>query len=563
MQIEARDLPLECCYRWEKERAQYIYMTQPMGDGIVKDFTWKQTLEEARRMANHLKSLDFPPGSKIAILSKNCAHFILSDLAIWMAGHVSVALYPTSAPDTIQYILDHSETRLLFVGKLDAFDASTTVPEGMPCIAYPLAPKTNYEKWDDIIARTQPIEGNPVRDMDDSSVLIYTSGSTGKPKGVEHTFKSMVAGPKGAIEIFKLNSEDRFISYLPLAHVFERAAIQVASFILGNRVFFAESLDTFVADVKRARPTFFHSVPRLWLKFQQGVSAKMPEKKLRLLLKIPIVSGLIKKKILTGLGLDCARYAVSGSAPIPPQLIDWYRNLGLELLEGYAMTEDFVCSHISLPGKSRVGYVGNPVSGATVRLSSEGEIQIKTLGNMKGYYKEPELTKEAYTEDGFFKTGDRGEIDSQGRLRITGRVKELFKSSKGKYISPAPIENLLNADEMVEMSCVTGAGFPQPFAFVMLAEGVRKDLARGTADKASITAHLTALLAKVNSQVEEWERMSCLVIARDEWAIDNGFLTPTMKLKRGAIDDTYGQEMTKWAECKEKVVWQQAAMSVV
>jgi len=556
LKIEASDLPLECVYRWERERPGSIYMTQPIGNGQVKDYTWAETLNQARRMAAHLKSLGHPPGTKIAILSKNCAHFMFSDLAIWMAGYVSVALYPTSAPDTIQYILEHSETKLLFVGKLDEFNADTMVPAGMDCIAYPLAPKTEYTQWDEIIKKTEPLQGNPVRDLDDSALLIYTSGSTGKPKGVEHAFRSTVAGPKGAIKIFQLTNEDRFISYLPLAHVFERAAIEMASFLLGNRVFFAESLDTFVADLNRAKPTFFHSVPRLWLKFQQGVLKKMPQKKLSLLTKIPILSGIVKRKILKGLGLDEAKYAVSGSAPIPPQLIDWYRNLGLELLEGYAMTEDFVCSHLSYPGKSRVGYVGNTMPGAECRISPEGEIQLKTPGNMLGYYKEPELTKESYTEDGFFKTGDRGERDSEGRLKITGRVKELFKTSKGKYISPAPIENLLNADEDVEMSCVTGAGFVQPFAFVMLNEHLRNDLAKGTADKAAIEARLSQLLTKVNSQVEEWERLASIVVARDEWAIDNGFLTPTMKLKRAAVDDNYGAEMTKWSECKQKVVWQ-------
>ncbi len=556
MQIESKDLTLECAYRWEKERPQSVYMTQPMGNGVIRDFTWAQTMDEARRMAAYLQAQDFPAGSKIAILSKNCAHFIISDLAIWMAGHVSVALYPTSSPETILYILEHSETKLMFVGKLDHFDAAAMVPEGMPCIAYPLSPKTDYKTWDEIIKSTEPLTGNPARDVDDTSLLIYTSGSTGKPKGVEHSFQSIVAGPKGAIELFKLTSEDRFISYLPLAHVFERAAVEIASIMLGARVFFADALETFAADLNRAKPTFFHSVPRLWLKFQQKVSLAMPEKKLALLLKIPIISGIVKKKILTGLGLDQAKYAVSGSAPIPPQLIEWYRALGLELLEGYAMTEDFVCSHISFPGSSRVGYVGNPVPGVEVRLSSESEVQVKTPGCMKGYYKAEDLTKEAFTDDGFFKTGDRGEIDDKGRLKITGRVKELFKTSKGKYISPAPIENLLNAHSLVELSCVTGSGYVQPFAFVMLAEDVRKEVTSGKADKAAIESELKALLSKINREVEEWEKLSSIVIVKDEWAIENSFLTPTLKLKRATVDETYAAEMDKWAESKEKVSWQ-------
>ena len=437
MAIESKDLTLENLYRWEKETPQRVYMVQPMGGGALREFTWAQTVDEAKRMAAHLKSLDFPPGSRIAILSKNCAHFILSDLAIWMAGHISVALYPTSSPDTIQYILEHSESKLMFVGKLDHFDAATMVPEGLPCISYPLSPKTDYTRWDDIIKSTEPVAGSPVRGLDETALLIYTSGSTGKPKGVEHTFKSIVAGPRAAIDIFKITSNDRFISYLPLAHVFERAAVEMATILGGAKLFFADSLETFVADIQRARPTIFHSVPRLWLKFQQGVSAKMSDGTLSLLLKIPVVSSFIKKKILTGLGLEQTRYALSGSAPIPPQLIEWYRALGLELLEGYAMTEEFVCSHVSYPGRSRVGYVGEPMPGVECRISPEGEIQLHTPGLMKGYFKQPDVTKEALTEDGWLKTGDRGEKDDKGRLKITGRVKELFKTSKGKYISPA------------------------------------------------------------------------------------------------------------------------------
>lgn len=556
MVIEESDLPLQKVYRWEAERKNDVYMVQPMGDGVVREFTWGQTLDEVRRMAAHLQSLGFPPGSKIAILSKNCAHFVMSDLAIWMAGYVSVAMYPTSSPDSLRYIMEHSESKLLFVGKLDSFDPAATIPEGVQCIAYPLSPPNEYARWDDIVKNTEPLSGNPTRALDETSVLIYTSGSTGKPKGVEHTFSSIVAGPKGVIQLFNVTSADRFISYLPLAHVFERAAVEVMSFLSGHQLYFADSLDTFVQDVRRARPTIFHSVPRLWLKFQQGVLSKMPQKKLSLFLKIPIISNIIKKKILTGLGLEQARLAVSGSAPISPQLIDWYRALGLELLEGYAMTEDFVCSHLSLPGKSKVGFVGNPVPGVDVRISEEGEIQLKSPGCMKGYYKEPELTKEAFTDDGYFRTGDRGEIDSMGRLRITGRVKELFKTSKGKYISPAPIENMLNAHDHVEMSCVTGAGLPQPFAFILLAEQAREQVKTGSLDRADLAAELSRLVDRINTEVEEWERLKCVVVTRDEWQIENGFLTPTLKLKRAKIDDAYGSEMEKYAEVKDKVVWQ-------
>jgi long-subunit acyl-CoA synthetase (AMP-forming) len=557
MQIDASDLPLERAYRWESQRGSAIYLTQPMGNGVVREFTWSDVVDEARRMAAHLASLGFAPGSKIAILSKNCAHFLLSDLAIWMAGYVSVALYPTLNADTVRYILTHSESKLLFVGKLDEWESQKAgVSEGLPCISYPLSPKTDFPSWDELVKKTLPIAGSPTRGPEETAILVYTSGSTGHPKGVEHTFRSMSAATKGVVETLGLRAEDRLLSYLPLAHVFERTAIELMSLRTGARVFFAETLDTFVEDIKRARPTVFHSVPRLWLKFQLGVFHKMPEQKLKRLLRIPILSGIVKRKILAGLGLDQARMAISGSAPIPPELIQWYCDLGLELLEGYAMSENFSYSHVSLPGKSRVGYVGHAFPGVQVRLSPEGEILVKSPGDMKGYYKEPEMTRNAYTEDGFLKTGDRGEIDEQGRLKITGRVKELFKTSKGKYVSPAPIENLLNADTQVEMSCVSGAGAPQPFALIMLSESLRKQLAQGRADKAAIEAALKRLLDNANAQIEEWERLAFLVVVNDEWQIENGFLTPTMKLKRAAVEDRYTSFVDGWYAAKKPVLWQ-------
>ncbi len=557
MQIEASDLPLERVYHWEKQQGARVYLTQPLGGGPIRDITWSEALDEARRMATHLQSQGFAPGTKIAILAKNTAHFILADLAIWMAGYVSVALYPTLNGETIRYILEHSESKLLFVGKLDTWSAQAgSIPKELPCIAFPLSPKTNFPGWDEIVSKTQPIAGSPLRAGEETALLVYTSGSTGRPKGVEHTFNSIAVAGQGLAVTLNLGPEDRLISYLPLAHVFERAAVEVASLTNGCRIFFAESLETFVSDVQRARPTVFHSVPRLWLKFQSGVFAKMPPKKLNLLLKIPIVSGVVKKKILTGLGLDQTRAAISGSAPIPPELIEWYQSLGLELLEGYAMSENFAYSHISLPGRSRSGYVGNALPGVEARISPEGEILVKSPGDMKSYYRDPELTRESYTEDGFLKTGDRGEIDGEGRLKITGRVKELFKTSKGKYVAPAPLENLLNADPHAEMSCVTGSGLPAPFALVLLAEGLRKQLKDGTANKAQIEEALTRLLSEVNPQVEEFERLAFLVVVKDEWSIENDLLTPTMKLKRGVVEARYESKIESWLSAKRKVIWE-------
>ena len=549
-------LTIDDAYHWEKTNPDRVWLTQPIGDGKVETYTWAQAMDQVRRMAAHLKSLNLEPGSHIGLISKNCAHFILADLAIWMAGHVSVALYPTLNADTIEYILDHSESKLLFVGKLDDWgEIQKGIPKEMPCIAFPLSPPNDYEKWDDIVSRTEPLQGTPRRNPDDPAIIVYTSGSTGRPKGVMHSFGAIAASVDGAESIFHATPEDRMLSYLPLAHVFERFCVECQGFRAGMQLFFAESLDTFVADLNRAQPTIFVSVPRLWLKFQLGVFQKLPPEKLERLIKIPLLNRIIKKKVLTGLGLQNVRLAASGSAPIPPDLIQWYRNLGLELLEGYGMSEDFAYSHATIPGKGRVGYVGSPMPGVDVKISDEGEILIKSPGNMMCYYKQPELTAECYTEDGYFRTGDRGERDEEGRLKITGRVKELFKTSKGKYVAPAPIENLLNNHSEVELCCVTGAGNPQPYALILPAEELRPKLS-DPAERERFEAELTSLLDSVNEEVEAFERLQFLAVVKEPWAIENGFLTPTMKIKRSTIEDEYGPKSEEWYSARKRIVWE-------
>jgi long-chain acyl-CoA synthetase len=556
MQIEASDLVLSRAYTWEKQRPNAVYMTQPMGGTAVRTYTWAQTLDEARRMAAYLQSYGFPPGSKIAMLSKNCAHFVMTDLAIWMAGYVSVALYPTLQAETVRYILEHSEAKLIFIGKLDDWEAMEPgIPEGLPRLSYPLSPPNDYPTWETLVKITPPIAGEPRRSLDETALLVYTSGSTGQPKGVEQSFRSVSAAGKGAAMALGITQEDRMISYLPLAHVFERGAVESLSLGVGCQLFFAETLDTFVQDMRRARPTVFHSVPRLWLKFQQGVHKKFSPKRLRTLLALPLINRIIKKLILRGLGLEQARMAVSGSAPIPPDLIDWYRRLGLELLEGYGMSENFAYSHVTQPGRVRVGYVGNTLPGVEHRISPEGEVLIKSPADMKGYYKQPELTRHSFTEDGFLKTGDRGEIDTEGRLKLTGRVKELFKTSKGKYVAPAPVENLLMNDGHVELACVMGSGEASAFAVVQLAEDLRKQLKSGAGDKRAIEAALNTLRQATNHKLEEHEHLAFLVIAKDEWQVENGFLTPTLKIKRGAIESEAAPNVEGWFARKQTVIW--------
>ncbi|OZB06167.1 MAG: AMP-binding acetyl-CoA synthetase, partial [Marinobacter sp. 34-60-7] len=460
-----KKLPLEMVYHWEATKANSLYMTQPIGNGKVEEYTWGRAVDEARRMAAYLKSLNLPEKSRIGLISKNCAQWIMSDWAIWMAGHISVPLYPTLNADTVNYILNHAECDVLFVGKLDDWDMMKPgVPESVRCISFPLSPPNDFETWDDIVAKTAPLEGKTERDAEELATIVYTSGSTGRPKGVMLSFGNMAFAAAGGIQTLGVGPGERMLSYLPLAHVFERTFVELGSLYSGFHLYFAESLDTFVQDLQRAQPTLFLSVPRLWVKFQHGVLQKVPKQKLERLLKIPVVNRLIKKKVLKGLGLDKVKLAGSGSAPLSNDVLDWYRNLGLELLEGYGMSENFAYSHMNKPGRTRTGYVGEALPGVEVKISDVGEVLVKSPATMMGYYKDEEKTAEAFTEDGFLRTGDKGEIDEMGRLKLTGRIKEIFKTSKGKYIAPAPIENRLMSHDAIEMVCVSGANQTQPHA---------------------------------------------------------------------------------------------------
>jgi long-chain acyl-CoA synthetase len=553
-------LALQRLYHWEKTSPQKVVFTQPLGGGQVATFTWAQTMDQVRRMAAHLQSLGHPPGTRIALISKNTAHWLMTDFAIWMAGYVSVPLYPTLAAGTIRQILEHSEAKLLFVGKLDGWKGMKPgIPEGLPCIHLPLADAdavASYPGWEAITAKTPPLKGEPVRDGDELSTIMYTSGTTGAPKGVMHSFSTFAWGvTSGLKRVPAINNSARMLSYLPLSHVAERTLVEHGLLATGMSIFFAESLDTFTADLQRAKPTVFFSVPRLWVKFQQGISAKMPPQKLNRMLGIPILGGIVRKKILTALGLQECQFAAGGAAPMPPELLRWYNKLGLDLVEVYGMTENCGVSHATLPGKQRPGTVGLPYDGVQCRLDpGNSEIQMKAPCLMLGYYKEPELTKQAFTEDGWLHTGDKGALDSEGNLKITGRVKDLFKTSKGKYVAPAPIEDRLVMNKFVEACCVTGANLGQPLALAMLnPDAVKK--AASADGQAEIEASIAEHLKSINGSLDPHEQLDCVVLMKEPWTVDNDLITPTFKVKRNKIEDLFAKNYERWVGMRKKVIW--------
>jgi long-chain acyl-CoA synthetase len=531
-----------------------------MGDGLLKEFTWKDMVDEARRMAAFLQQQGFEPGARIAILSKNCAWWLMSDFAIWMAGYVSVPLYPTLAAGTISQILEHSQSRLLFLGKLDNWEPMRAgVPKGMQCVSYPLSPPDVQARvdmrWDEIVARSAPLAGNPVRDATEMATIMYTSGTTGVPKGVMHSFGNFAWAIDAGLKRITLDADSRMLSYLPLAHVAERSLVEHGLLSSGMHLFFAESLATFARDLQRARPTTFFSVPRLWVKFQQGIHAKMPPQRLERLLNIPFAGRFLRRKILRALGLDACRFAAGGAAPMPPDLLRWYSTLGLDIIEVYGMTENCGVSHATLPEMRRPGTVGLPYEGVESRLDPQtGEIQVVTGCLMQGYFKEPALSAAAFTADGWLHTGDKGTLEADGCLRITGRVKDLFKTSKGKYVAPAPIEDRLVANPAVEACCVVGANYPQPFAMLMLNEdAVAK--CRDAAGRAALEDSMADHLRMVNHGLDPHEQLALLVLMTEPWTVENGLITPTFKVKRNVIEGRYTAQFESWTSQECTIIW--------
>ena len=546
---------VENFYHWEENTPDNIYLSQPVGDKYL-NYTFKESGNQARRMAAALKIMNLPEKSHIGIVSKNCAHWIISDLAITMAGHISVPFYATLVAEQLNQVLVHSECKVLFVGKLDSWKSMKEgVPPSVKCIAYPSfyegCPANEMDEWDSIIKGHSPLEENILPKYEDVATIIYTSGTTGVPKGVMLTFGATVSAITYTQNEIRLDTENaRFFSYLPLCHIAERNIVESTSLATGGRVYFVDTLESFSKNLQTAMPTHFLAVPRIWTKFQLGILSKMSQSRLDLLLKIPFVKAVIKNKIQQGLGLANAKVILTGAAPMPPSLLDWYKKLGITIREAYGMSEN-VGAHSMMPANAiKSGTVGKPYEKVITRIDPEtGEIQMKSPWNTIGYYKESILTEGLY-KDGYLCTGDMGEIDSEGYLKITGRVKDMFKSAKGEYIVPAPIENMLAVNPVLEQVCVVGAGLPQPIALIVLSD-IGKNM-----DRQSVIESLETTLKRVNPSFKSYEALSKAVVVKDMWSVENNMLTPTMKIKRNIVEKHYHDKIEQWEELDEDVVFE-------
>jgi long-chain acyl-CoA synthetase len=541
-------LPLERLALWVEKRPDAVWLSQPV-DGEWHDFTWAQVDEQARRMATALHALGCVPGERVALLAKNCAEWIIADLAIMLAGLVSVPLYPLQSAESIEYVLRHAQCKAIFLGKLDEpGKLEPGIPAEVIRIAMPYTTIKAAHGWHALLAAHQPLRTGHSHSPDELLSILYTSGTTGQPKGVMLSAKAFAIAGGRSVKELQITEQDQFFSYLPLSHAAERFLVEMNALYSGGRVGFVESLETFASDLRHVRPTVFFSVPRLWTRFQQGVLEKIPQPKLARLLRIPLIGGLVARKIRKGLGLDRARILISGAAAIPRALLDWYQSIGITLCEGYGMTEHLAYGCFNRPGQVRFGTVGRPMRGNELRIAENGEILLRCPSLMLGYYQDPEKTAETIT-DGWLHTGDKGEVDSEGYLRITGRVKDIFKTSKGKYIAPAPIEGEIAKNLWVEQVCLMGSNLDQPLALIELSPAAREQ------SREQVTADLQQTLQQLNAQLQAHERVSHFILVREAWTVDNGCMTPTMKIRRNVLEARFADQLAA-LDARQPLHWQ-------
>ncbi|NCO45189.1 MAG: AMP-binding protein, partial [Vibrio sp.] len=519
------------------------------------EYTYAEVADKALRLASALQALGAKPQDKIALISKNCAEWFICDLAMMLGDFVSVPIFPTAGADTIEYCLTHSETKIVIVGKLDNGQATQQVLSHLPdiisiALPYDSAPTCDH-LFTKLIEHYPPSTERTVHHDNKLMSLVYTSGTSGLPKGAMLTYGAFSWSAQQLINHIGIQENDRLFSYLPLAHITERVYIFGSSIMGGVQTAFPESLDTFIEDVKMQRPTLFISVPRLWTLFQQRIQDKLPQKKLNFLLKIPFVSTLIKKKLADGLGLDQARVLGCGSAPVSPALLEWYHQIGLNITEAWGMTESFAYSTLNYPFRAdKLGSVGRAGPGIELKIANnDHEIMVRGQGLFSGYYKNDIATQESFDKEGWLHTGDIGFIDAEGYLTIQGRKKDTFKTAKGKFVAPVPIENKLFEYTRVEMMCLIGLGLPATILLVVPHNFPHFDRVRYERTTQKV-------IKRMNEELESHEQIKGVLMIKEPWSIENGVLTPTLKIKRHVLEQKYHEMGHNWPK-GQLVVWEE------
>lgn len=566
--MSVQDSPLTCFYKWERETPDRVFLRQPAGrDWQVQ--TYAEAGKEARRMAAALLERGMQ-GKHVGILSKNCRHWILADLAIMMAGAVSVPLYPNLTPEQIREVLEAGDVELLILGKLDAWDKTTlnafpSAKSPLPCIRFPHYPGNAtisgpkiLEDWEALTTLHPPLSGEPHPPMDSIWTILFTSGTTGVPKGAMHRWAKVSMQLQAEREQNLLNvgriENPWFFSFLPLNHVAERLAIEFLAILYGGTISFGESLERFPKNLQDTQPHLFLAVPRIWTKFQHAILQRLPQNRIDFLLRVPVVKHVLVGKLKKSLGLSRAITVLTGASMTPDALKDWYAKLGIHLREVYGSTELMGAASAMPENDIRSGSVGkvNPLFEARIDPAS-GEIQVKVPWATDGYYKDPELTAKTI-RDGWYHTGDRGTLSPDGFLTVEGRLGDAFKTAKGEFVAPAPIEERLTQTPLFEQVCVCGLGLAQPIALAQLSELGQSQ--RDRQGQQAFAERLGEALQACNAHAAPHEKVSAIVLTKTEWSVENQLLTPTMKVRRKAIQAAYGERLEQWQQLQEPIHWE-------
>lgn len=544
------------CFRQRvQEHPDRVFMRQAQGTGFT-DITFRQASEQALRMAAALAARGVTRGDRVGILSKNCWHWIVADLAILSLGAVSVPYYPTLSAESLREVIALSDLKAIFIGKLDDYTAQApAVPAELIKVSFPSygAPEpAGCLRWNELVAEHAPLAAPYEAAKADPFTVIFTSGTTGTPKGVVLTYDApyqlaVAESSQPVYGIFQGNAA-RVLSYLPLNHVAERFVTEITGILAGSEIYFAESIETFAVNLRAARPTMFFAVPRIWTKLREGIIAKLPERWLRRILSVPVLGAAFARVLRKQLGLNDARLVLSSAAPLSSELHAFFARLGIHIQEVYGMSEVGGAATVAARGAPHAG-VGQPLPFTEIKIADgTQEILMRTPWMMTEYFRDPERSAQVL-RDGFVHSGDTGRFDERGNLHVIGRLNDTFKTSKGKFVVPAPLELSIATWPAVDQVLVTGRGLSQPIALICLSELGRKE------PRAALEAELTRALSELNARAAPHERLARVVVVDEAFSLENGLLTPTLKVRRHGVEARYEKQFEAWTAQPSQVIW--------
>ncbi len=521
------------------EFPQQIWLRDRSGDRYT-DWTWTDANSEINAVAAWLEERYGASKTNVVLLSRNRAHWMLADLAIVGSGNVTVPMFTTLPAATAQYIFDFTDTRLLILGETDNWDAvKDTLPDSIDIVTLPgVEIDSPHITWEQIVSESSGQRPKFTGKPDDLVSIVFTSGTTGVPKGVMQTHDSMIKPMLRSMKLFTLREHPQFLSYLPLSHIAERQLVAVMSVLSAGTVTFNESLATLLRDMASTKPNFFFGPPRVWEQLQQGILAKMGSQR-ALDDALAKDSDGVGLQVRSMLGLDDTDYLLTAAAPTPPALIHWHEKLGLVIMEGFGQTEIMVTAANTTKHR-KVGSIGRLADEVELKITDEGELAFKAPGTAIGYYKMPEKTAETFI-DGWVHTGDKGHVDANGFVYLTGRVKDYFKTIHGKFVAPPPIESSFSDNDWTEQLCLLGRGYSKTVVVCVLSEMARKQ------DRAVIEEALLEQAVKVNDQVEKHARIGAVIVTTEPWTIENEVLTPTLKIRREKVEKRFGESAQELA----------------